>query len=484
MEGGSTQVLADRATFNNYGSGAAQTGTQTAVTEEMKQASSVPPAAAVRQEVSDIMASMAEQLGRLQQQLQQQQAEHAEYRAQQQHAMNALLSDRQAANATLSSFRTPPSTRVAHLYAPIDRAPARELNFAPAAAPREQPIDGISVRVPSIKDVLDTVSKYVTPFNGVTSLDKGRTVMSFVENVEMVMGNMLPRDSPHRMMIVQMCLKDAALQWLDNHLREIAEEGEKVGRNIDTHPASWDTEVRDHFILAFTGSDLVEMWIAQLSTLRLGGEKTKTPVELNIQFDSLARHVYPNRTNNNDDLLLPQTYSDIIAASDYNLWKGVMRSERPSTLKEWKVGLARQWMVEEKIRVKNVAQKAASSAYKGYGGWKGRSGQSKVDDKPAASAAVMSATDGAGAEGQRAEDVEEDSTDEHVNAATSTRGGRGGGRGGRGRAGGERQQMSAQRQKLYDEMKCFRCEKTGHTVARCPVPPTPKQQQGKEMAGK
>ena len=44
--------------------------------------------------------------------------------------------------------------------------------------------------------------------------------------------------------------------------------------------------------------------------------------------------------------------------------------------------------------------------------------------------------------------------------------------------------MSTHRQKLYDEKKCFRCEKSGHTVAGCPVPPTPKQQQGNAKADK
>jgi hypothetical protein len=42
--------------------------------------------------------------------------------------------------------------------------------------------------------------------------------------------------------------------------------------------------------------------------------------------------------------------------------------------------------------------------------------------------------------------------------------------------------MSAERQKLYNEQRCFRCHEVGHTVAGCPKPPKPQQQQGKVTA--
>ena len=54
------------------------------------------------------------------------------------------------------------------------------------------------------------IAKYVKPFYGSTELDKSLTVAAFVLNVETAMGNLLPEQSPHRRMLVQMCLRDAA----------------------------------------------------------------------------------------------------------------------------------------------------------------------------------------------------------------------------------------------------------------------------------
>ena len=456
--GGSTNQVVDQ-TLIQYGVGAANT--QQDAAEEAKTASGVPQTGAGHRATD--LATLMEQVDRLQQQVLQQQTAFAEQQAQHQHAINTLLSERPV-NA-VSTFRTPPSTRVSHLYAPADRAPARVL--FPAA-----PLEPLQISEPStqvrIKDVLDMVAKFVTPFNGVTTLDRGRTVMSFVENVEMVMGNVLPADSPHRMMTVQMCLRDAALQWLDNHLREIAEEAVKVGRSISTRPVSWDTEVRDPFILAFTGADMVEMWLAQLSALRLGGEKTKTPVELNIQFDALARHVYPNRTSNNDDLMLAQMYRDIVAASDESLWKNIIRNQTPTSLKEWKLALAKQWNAEEQIKAWSATQKPAAGSHRGgHSSWRGRGVHGRyhgqAEEKPAtASAASMESTDGAGPEGQQAGEI--DDTDEQLSGVGSFRGGRGGGRGGRG---GARPPFSPDKQKLYDEQRCFNCKQLGHIAKDC-----------------
>ena len=183
-----------------------------------------------------------------------------------------------------------------------------------------------------LKDVLDTAAKYVTPFNGVEALDKGRTVTTFVESIEMVMGNILPHASPHRLMLVQMCLKESALQWMDNTLLNLQEEARAASppRDLAVYPLSWDSEVRQKFIEAFIGLDMVEMWLAQMAALRLGAETTKTPVELNIKFDALARHVFRRRTANGDqDMMLAVQYRDIVAASDFQMYKTIMRSDRP-----------------------------------------------------------------------------------------------------------------------------------------------------------
>lgn len=406
--------------------------------------------------------------------LEQQRVHFEQQMAQQQQKINAILSTVSGsthATTAATSFRTPPSTRVSHLLAPIDPEVAREL--FPGVVPRGTEDFEPSMQM-RVKDVLDTASKFVTPFNGVTALDKGRTVMTFVENVEMVMGNLLPRQSPHRLMIVQMCLKEAALQWLDNHIRELVEGAATVGRDLSKQPVSWDNDVRDQFILDFTGTDMVEMWLAQLAALRLGAEKTKTPVELNIQFDALARHVYPNRTSNNDDLMLAQMYRDIVAASDLNLYKGIMRAERPTTLKEWKTGLARQWNVEEQIRAWTATQKAAAGPYRGNsGGWRGRGGQAASPGRAQSVNAVTGEVGDAATE-QGEEHTEEGAPNPQLTAMGSGRGVRGGGRGGSGTR-GRGAPLTGERLKLYEEQKCFRCKKSGHVQAHCPLPPTPRQ---------
>jgi hypothetical protein len=381
-----------------------------------------------------------------------------------------------------AALRTPISTRVSGLYEQAERGAARTLFGQPTDGihlPRQLGMEEPSTAM-RVKDVLDMAAKFVKPFNGSTELDKV-TVASFVLNVETVMGNLLPPGSPHRLMLVQMSLRDAALQWLDNHLLALKD----GGRDLAQQPPRWDEDVRTAFIVAFTGADTVEVWLSQLSALRLGGEKTKTPMELNIQFDRLARHVYPLRSSNDDDLLLAQKYRDIVASSDYRLYNTIMTCDHPSTLKEWKVALALQWSSQQEIKAFN-AQRVANTYYhnRSGGGWRqGRGGgQGSTDNSSAQTLHAMSDETGEGAstsnEGQPQTSEGQANPQQLAGAmggGHSQRGGRGG-RGGRGRGGrlGARAQWSEKQQKLFDENRCFLCEQTGHRRGDCPKAPASK----------
>jgi hypothetical protein len=228
--------------------------------------------------------------------------------------------------------------------------------------------------------------------------------------------------------------------------------------------------VRTAFIQAFTGADTVEVWLAQLSALRLGVEKTQTPMELNIQFDRLARHVYPLRTSNDDDLLLAQKYRDIVAGSDYKLYSTIMTCDHPSTLKQWKVALALQWSSQQEMKAFN-AQRAANAYYGnrggGGGGRHGRGGGQGTNSGRAPTLQAMNEETGetaaSSSEGQPQSGEGQPNPQQLAGAAGGQRGGRGG-RGGHGRGGGggARTQWTEKQQQLYNENRCFACEQTGH----------------------
>ena len=377
-----------------------------------------------------------------------------------------------------AALRTPISTRVSGLYEQAERGAARTLFAQPedgAHQPRQLGKEEQSTAM-RVKDVLDMAAKFVKPFHGSTELDKGLTVASFVLNIETVMGNVLLPGSPHRLMCVQMCLRDAALQWLDNHLMELKD----GGRDLEREPVRWDEDVRTAFIQAFTGADTVEVWLAQLSTLRLGGEGTKTPMELNIQFDRLARHVYPLRTSNDDDLLLAQKYRDIVAESDYKLYNTIVTCDHPSTLKQWKVALAQQWSSQQDIKAYN-AQRAATSYYNnrggGGGGRHGRGGGHGTDSGRAPTLRAMNEESGETAapssEGQPQSGEGQPNPQQLAGAAgggQSQRGGRGG-RGGRGRGGREGRGMPSslteEQQKWWKDGLCLKCGQAGHRARGC-----------------
>ena len=77
------------------------------------------------------------------------------------------------------------------------------------------------------------------------------------------------------------------MRWGNEHEKRLR----AAGRDLLTRPADWDTEVRADFIRAHTGTDTVDTWLAKLATLRLSSKETPTPIELENQFDSYARHI-------------------------------------------------------------------------------------------------------------------------------------------------------------------------------------------------
>ncbi len=353
-----------------------------------------------------------------------------------------------------------------------------------AAAGEEQPV---GVGGMSYSHVLSAVKGFVDPFYANSERDKGRTVLEFVENAETVLGNVLSDPlSPHRLMLVNMLLRDNALTWMNDKLRELAATAQRTGRNLQEAPLSWDGDLRRPFIETHMGTHSPTLWLAKLDTLKLGSYKTKTPIELEHQFDNIARHVFPaslSTGRDRDDLLLAQKYQGIIALSMPKLHENILRTHTPTTLKEWKEALVRQWSAEEQIKAVQSMQRARTTSTSSYptrrqDAWQGRGGHTSSEGKAQAVNAVSAAsTEGAGAEGEE-HTVEGESSQQLSAADSSQRGGRGG-RGGRGRGGaGQQAEWSKDKQRLYDEKRCFNCSKTGHQVKDCTEP-----RQSKEQAG-
>ena len=249
--------------------------------------------------------------------------------------------------------------------------------------------------------------------------------------------------------------------------------------------------MRRPFIKAHVGTDTVELWLSRLELLRLGSEKTPTPIELDSQFDIIARHVHPtdSLTDRGTDLLLTTHYGRIVYLYNEHMYNNIMRSNKPKTLTEWKTRLSEQFTAEESIK---AMRRSVGAHHAGRGSVRGRGGvyhkgndRGAVADKTSfAKVAAMNETDGAGEEGQTAEQGEAgagEAEEWQLKAASGSRGGRGGGRGGRGGGGGGRLLLSPdEKQKRWNEGRCFSCGEVGHRIADCPKP----QPQGKGQAGK
>jgi hypothetical protein len=328
----------------------------------------------------------------------------------------------------------------------------------------------------TLQQALTTMKTYVDPFYADSEKDKNSTVVDFVEKIESAMSDVLGDETHLRLAVVRMHLKEGALRWLNRQIQEL--------RDAGVQSADWDRDVRKAFIEAHIGTDTVELWQAKLGELRLGKGKTKTPIELDNQFDTIARHVQPTLTaaERSTDLLLTTAYRDIIAASNPEMFATIVKTQPHRTLREWKTAVATQWNADAQIRAMHRQQNAAVNQYRGGSG-RGRGGKGgSGGDRPAASAAALDVAgetgtdEGPGEESPRKEGQTDHQLTAAASANNSQRGGQGG-RGGRGRGGARgRPVMSAEKQKLYDEQRCFRCHEEGHTVAGCPKPPTPHQQ--------
>jgi hypothetical protein len=407
--------------------------------------------------------------------------------ARQQQMIAQLQAERNISSAA-DTLRTPISTSVkrSHTTAvqrgvvtPSERAvhtsPARvdSGEYEAAVDPRVVGTAGMH-----FKDVLTAMKGYVLPFYADSSKDKGRTVLEFVENVESVMGNLLldPK-SPHRLMLVQLCLRDGALSWMNRKLQELTD-AEKGWRDFSEEPLSWDTDMRRPFIQAHLGTNTPEVWLAKLKTLRLGEDKTKTPAELDSQFDMIARLALPSAVAGDEgsELLLATYYGQIVADSEPWIYKNILRAQgNPRTLKKWKEALSNAVLAEAHITATMVAKnqsKAADSSRGGRGAWRGRGGQgrgggsSANEKKQSLSAAETADSAQHGEEGSSEEGVP---YTPQLSAAYNNRGGRGD-RGGRG-GGNTTRPYPRRTQDQFDEMmrkgQCLRCAQEGHRAFEC-----------------
>ena len=323
-----------------------------------------------------------------------------------------------------------------------------------------------AVKLP-LKDVLSMMRSAVEPFYADSSKDNGTTVLDFVENVETAMSDVISDQPEYKLVVVRRFLEEGALRWFNEKIKELQEASQE--------PISWEHDVRRDFIRAHTGIDTPELWLAKLGTLRLGKGKTKTPIELDSQFDSIARHIHPTATAGDKgvDFSLCTQYSSIIAASNKEMWKSILRSQPHASLKEWKKAVALQWNAETQIRARDDQDRLAYSQTEWRRGKGGRGGSTSGAFSPLVGVKAMDADDGAGVE-------DEDSTGEGqtdsatLNAAAGNRqaqrGGRGG-RGGRGRGGStQRTPWTEEKKRLYDEQLCFNCKEGGHKASDCPKP--------------
>ena len=346
-------------------------------------------------------------------------------------AVRAAPHHRQSFGVPTHSFvleDTPPGTpaadrHVQHSSPPAAVAEQQQLSEAQQEAERRR-----------IKDALQCVRFQVDPFYADSTKDKGATVMDFVEKIETTMTDVLMYPPHYRLMMVRAMLKEGAMRWMNSQLAELTAKAVRDGRDLVARPIEWDADLRRLFINQYMGQDTVQLWLSKLQLLRLGSEQTPTPIELDSQFDTIARHVYPLESTSDVgiDLLLTSYYSKIVWAYDQRMYYNIVNSNKPKTMAEWKARLSDQFITEEEIRVMKRA--AGYSYHNSRGGFKGRVGNQGSDKPTASSAAAMQSTDGAGAEGQQGE--EEGCGDEQLTAAGGSRGGRGGGRGGRGGRGG------------------------------------------------
>ena len=246
------------------------------------------------------------------------------------------------------------------------------------------------------KNVLGLMKGTVDPFYADKSKDNGLTVMDFVEKIESQMNDLLNHYPQHRLMVVRTFLKAGAMRWMNVKLSELRSKAIAEGRNLDEQPIEWDRDVRRLFIAAHVGTDTAEIWLSKLALLTLGSTETPTPIELDGQFDSIARHILPTESSADvgRDMLLCQYYGRIVF--QYNDWvyKNILRAGLPASLAEWKLRLSQAVAAEEHIKAMNREagghqHKNGGKGSKGQGQTAaGRGGKAYDARKPAAHAAA------------------------------------------------------------------------------------------------
>lgn len=325
------------------------------------------------------------------------------------------------------------------------------------------------------------IAQVVKPFYGEISKDN-RTVIDWVEEVDTVFSIHMKDRQEGRLDLVRQLLKGSALKWMNRRVQEL---NEKVSAGEFSGVVEWDV-LRQPFVDAHLGLNTIETFKAELRTLRLGSKECPTPVELNKRFDHVAELAYPDRLSTSMATVLGDEYRSIIVASDQYLYRNVERNVAPQTLDEWKKAVAKFWAAE--LRIKSSISQSSSGRALGEQqrerGWparggaaagRGRGGSFFTSSSSQSLNAVVEREENAGGEGE--EHVTEGEPHPELNAAFRVGGQRGGrgGRGGRGRGGGNGgPSMSEERQRLYNEERCFRCKAVGHTQAACPTPPKPR----------
>ena len=144
------------------------------------------------------------------------------------------------------------------------------------------------------------------------------------------------------------------------------------------------------------------------------------------------------------------------------LYDRITEIHSPTTLRDWKIALAKQWAAEEKKRLRAAAQRSDRPAYQRGGGY------------AAQKTATLHAVSEEGVQGEPHTDEGADDSKQSLAAVGSGRGGRGGrGRGGRGRgrgggeSGGMPSNLTEEQQKWWKEGLCLKCGQSGHRARGC-----------------
>ena len=317
----------------------------------------------------------------------------------------------------------------------------------------------------SWKEIMNLAPKQVETFYGNSARDKERTVMQYLSDLNQCAQRLLrSADDPYVVEIVKLTTGDNARQHVQDKEQLIAEAGQRSGRDFRTEPLSWRNEFLEEFVERHIGTDLPEVWLQQLKCLVLGKGKCKTPMDLDSQFDQLARRVYPrlNLHDMQEHIMLAETYGNCVANGNQALYDRITEIHSPTTLRDWKIALAKQWAAEEKKRLRAAAQRSDRPAYQRGGGY------------AAQKTATLHAVSEEGVQGEPHTDEGADDSKQSLAAVGSGRGGRGGrGHGGRGRgrgggeSGGMPSNLTEEQQKWWKEGLCLKCGQSGHRARGC-----------------